>query len=198
MISLWKSTSISSAKLLSWKSEVLVPFATTSLMMPRNSCCFSRTLTHWLLQLSLGWSPSGHGRQTSDSPKLCSPSCSPCTSTCSRHSNTHTSSLVARQSPNFLEDCMPLFQRHYLLHPCLSLWPSTSVLACSISLLQCRRPPPQNSILQVQNKRCSCFLLLWSFCLELKSLPLHTRNATAIYIFKFTLKIYLFNLQESD
>ena len=30
-----------------------------------------------------------------------SPSCSPRTSTCSHHSNTQTSSLVARQSPNF-------------------------------------------------------------------------------------------------
>ena len=51
---------------------------------------------------SLGWSPSVLGRQTSDSPKQCSPSCSPCTSTCSHHSSTQTSSLVACQSPNFL------------------------------------------------------------------------------------------------
>ena len=36
------------------------------------------------------------------SPKLRSPSCSPCTSTCSHHSNTQTSSLVARQRKKFL------------------------------------------------------------------------------------------------
>ena len=36
------------------------------------------------------------------SPKQCSPSCSPCTSTCSHHSNTQTSSLVARQRKKFL------------------------------------------------------------------------------------------------
>ena len=36
------------------------------------------------------------------SPKQCSPSCSPCASICSRHSNTQTSSLVARQRSNFL------------------------------------------------------------------------------------------------
>ena len=51
---------------------------------------------------SLGWSPSVLGRQTSESPKQCSPSCSLCTSTCLHHSNTKTSSLVACQSPNFL------------------------------------------------------------------------------------------------
>ena len=49
----------------------------------KNSCCLSRTLMHWLLQLSLGWSPSVRGRQTSERPKQCSPSCSPCTSACS-------------------------------------------------------------------------------------------------------------------
>ena len=46
--------------------------------------------------------PSVLGRQTSQSPKLCSPSRSPCTSTCSRHSSTQTSSLVACQNPIFL------------------------------------------------------------------------------------------------
>ena len=51
---------------------------------------------------SLGWSPSVLGRQTSESPKQCSPSCSPCTYTCSHHSNTQRSSLVAYQSPNLL------------------------------------------------------------------------------------------------
>ena len=64
------------------------------------------------------------------SPEMCSPSwfvtCSPCTSTCSQHSNHQTSSLVACQSPNFLLECMALFQCGHLLHPCLFLWPSTS------------------------------------------------------------------------
>ena len=85
--------------------------------------------------------------ESSESSKLCSPCCSPRTSTCSHHSNTQTSSLVARQSLNFLQDCMPLFQHHHLLHPCLSLWLFTFVLSFLISSLQCRHPPPQNSTL---------------------------------------------------
>ena len=68
----------------------------------QSSYCFSLTLTHWLLQLSLRWSPSVLVQQTSESPKQCSPSCSPSTSACSHHPNTQTSSLVACQSPNFL------------------------------------------------------------------------------------------------
>ena len=49
---------------------------------------------------SLGWSPSVLGRQTSESPKQCSPSCSPHTSTCSHHSDTQKSLLVSCQ-PEF-------------------------------------------------------------------------------------------------
>ena len=74
------------------------------------------------------WSLSFFIRQTSEGPKLCSSSCSPCSSTCPRHSNTQTSLLVARQSSNFLQDCMNMFQRHHLLQPCLSHWPSTFFL----------------------------------------------------------------------
>ena len=90
--SLRKNTSISSAKLLSWKSDVLVLFATTSLMMPPK----------FLLFLSHSHALTIATRQTSESPKLCSPSCTPCTSTCSHHSSTQTSPSVACQSPNYL------------------------------------------------------------------------------------------------
>ena len=58
-ISLWKNTSISSAKLLSRKSDVLVLFATTSLMMQPKLSLFlscSHVLTiaipSWLVSLS--------------------------------------------------------------------------------------------------------------------------------------------------
>ena len=38
-------------------------------MMPPDSCCFSScTFMYWLLQCSLGWSPSVLGRQTSENP----------------------------------------------------------------------------------------------------------------------------------
>ena len=60
------------------------------------------SLMHWLLQLSVGWSPPVLGWQTSESPKQCNPSCSPYTSTRSHHSSTQTSSLVTCQSLNFL------------------------------------------------------------------------------------------------
>ena len=123
-------------------------FATTSLMMPPKLLLFlsySHALTIATLSRLVSLSPwSANFRE---SKRVQPQSCSPCTSTCSYYSNTQTSSLVARQSSNFLYDCMPLFERHHILHPCLSLWPSTSVLSFSISSLQCRHPPPQNSTL---------------------------------------------------
>ena len=103
---------------------------------------------------SLGWSPSVLGRQTSDSPKQCSPSCSPCTSTCSHHSNTQTSSLVACQSPNFLIRLHASVSTPSPPPPLLiSLTFYICTLSFSISSLQCRHPPPQNPALSVQNER---------------------------------------------
>ena len=111
---------------------------------------------------------------TSDSPNLCSPSCSLCTSTCSHHSSTQTSPPVARQSSNFLYDCMALFQRHLLLHPCLFLRPCTSVLSFSTSSLQYRYRLLKIPLYKSKTKGDHAFSyfdpLVWN------TLPLHIRN----------------------
>ena len=134
-------------------------------------------------------------RQTSESPKLCSPSSSPYISTCSRHSNTQTSSLVACQSPishqtaclcfNAINSSTPAHLSDlHLYSPSRSLRSSGDTRLLKIPLYKCKA------------KRDRAFFYLgpcvWN------SLPLHIRNATTIDTFKSALKTYLFNLQESD
>ena len=121
------------------------------------------------------------------SPKLCNPSCSPCTSTSSHHSNTRTTSLVARHSPNFLQDCMSLFQRHHL--PASRLIP----LTCSL-LLDLFAPVPIPASSKFHSYRCktkgdraSSYFgpAVWN------SLPLHIRNAATIDTFQSAIKTSL-------
>ena len=151
---------------------------------------------HCLLQLSLGWSPSVLGRQTSENPKQCSPSCSPCTFTYSRHSNTQPPSLVpvrarifyktawlcfnaiTSSNPAYLSDLLHLYS------PSQSLHSSANTRLLKIPLYKCKTKGD-----------CAFFYFdpsVWN------SLPLHIRNATTMNTFKSALKTYLFNLQESD
>ena len=136
---------------------------------------YSHALT--ILQLSVGWSPEVLGRQTSESPKLCSPSSSPYISTCSRHSNTQTSSLVACQSPishqtaclcfNAINSSTPAHLSDlHLYSPSRSLRSSADTRLLKIPLYKCKA------------KGDSAFShfgpSVWN------SLPLHIRNATTI------------------
>ena len=77
--------------------------------------------------------------------------------------------------------CMPLFQRCYLFHSCLSLWSPTTVLSFSITSFWYRHPSPATPTLLVQDGRWVCIL---SFGPSVRSsLPLHVRNATTIETF---------------
>ena len=153
-------------------------------MMPLNSCCFFCTFNPLLLQLSLGWSASVLGRQTSENSKLCSLSRSLCTS-CSHQSSTETSPLVACQSLNFLQDCMHLFQHHHLLYPYLSdllhlyspsrsLHSSADTRLLKIPLYKCK----------MEGDHVFSYFgpSVWNL------LSLHTGNVTTINTFKSALK----------
>ena len=65
--------------------------------------------------------------------------------------------------------CMPLFKRHHLFHTMLFSLTSyrLTVLFFSMSSRECRHPPPQIPAFLSARRKVSCFLLLWSFCLEL-------------------------------
>ena len=111
-----------------------------------NPSCFSRPLTHWPLQLSLGWSPSVLGRQTLESKTV-----QPFFKSMHRHM------FTSLQYSDIFAGCSSELEFPIILYasfstplpppPCLSLWPTTSVFSFSISSPQCRHPPPQNSTL---------------------------------------------------
>ena len=90
---------------------------------------------------------------------------------------------------------MPLFQRHHLLHSCLYLW--IRLHSSSRSL----RFSADTRLLEIPLYRCKTKgdrAFSYSGPSVSNSLPLHIRNATTIDIFKSALKMYLFNLKESD
>ena len=190
-----KNTSTSSAKQLSWKSDVLVLFATTSLVMPPKLLLFL-SYSHALTIATLGWSPSVLGRQTSESPKMCSLSCSP------RTSHVHVTpilrhlhwlpvragisykiaclcfSAITSSTPVHLSDLLHLYS------PSRSVRFSADTRLLKIPLYKRKK----------KGDRAFSYFgpSVWN------SLPLHIRTATTIDTLRSALKTYPFNLQESD
>ena len=100
--------------------------------------------------------------------KLRNPSCSSCILKCTHHTSSQAAPLVTRQNSHFfLQNCLPLFQRHQLLFSCLFFWSLASVFSLPISSLQCWHLPPKTPTLSMQDERWSCLILFWPFCLEL-------------------------------
>ena len=154
-------------------------------------------MTHWLLQLSLGWSPSVLGRQTSESPKECSPSLVvralphvhitpilrrlhwlPVRARISYQTACLCFNAITSSTSAYLSDLLHLYS------PSRSLRSSADTRLLKISLYRCKR----------KGDRAFSYFgpSVWS------SLPLHIRNATTIDTFISALKTSLFNLQKSD
>ena len=159
----------------------------------QHSCRFPCIFKHCLLQLSLGWSPSVFGRQTSEGPKLCSPSCSPYTSIFSHHSITQTQPMFARLGSNFLKIACLCFNAINSSIPAY-----LSDLLQFTLLLHLFAPVPKSasskSLSKSVRRKLSCFFLIWSFW---KSLPLHIKNATTFQTINSTLKAFSFRKHPS-
>ena len=183
-------------KLLSWKSDVLAQFATTSLMMPPK-LVISLVLSciDYCNSLLAGFPQSLVGRL--HRVQYCA------------------ARLVVRAPPHVhitpvlrLLHWLPVRARIFYKTACLcfnAITSSTPAYLCDLLHLyspsRSLRSSADTRLLKIPLYKCKRKgdrAFSYSGPSVWNSLPLHIRNATTIDTFKSALKTYLFNLQESD
>ena len=195
-ISLWKNTSISSAELLSWKPDVWVLFATTSLMMLRKLLLllsYSQALTiatlSWLVSHS-PWSAKFRVQNCAARLVVRAPP------------HVHITPILRR--PHWFPDRARISYKIACLcfNAIISSTPANlSDLLHLYSSSRSLRSSADTRLLKIPLYKCKTKgdrAFSYFDPSILNSLSLHIRNATTIDTFNSALKCYLFNLQESD